>query len=229
MNTDENTRESWNGHWQTPATIKRLKKIKIAYPEVVRVILNLTEANSKCLELGCGSGTYAVELSGNGRNCLASDISEKALELTKIKGKELYNIEIPVKLIDAYNIPYPDNTFDLVFSDGMIEHLDIPKAFAEMKRVLKLGGYMVAKIPSGSVLYRIVYHLLSPIENRPYEAWFSKKVWQQKATDVGFKNVVISDCGGVLKGLAMRLPLLNRLLNFLPNIGKIYFLIQAQK
>ncbi len=227
MNT--NSREGWDRHWQAPATIKRLKKINIAYPEVIRVLLNLTDTDSQCLELGCGSGTYAIELLANGRNCLASDISEKSLALTKIKGKELYNLDIPTQLIDIYNIPYPDNTFDLVFSDGVVEHLEIKRALKEMKRILKPGGWAVTKVPSGSFLYKIVYHLLSPIENRPHEAWFSKKEWQRKFEDEAYQDVEASCCGGILAGLAMRLPIINKFAKIIPSLGKIYFLIKARK
>jgi len=224
-----NQKQSWDKHWGKQSTIKRLRKINTAYPEVTQVLLNLSNENSKCLELGCGSGTYAIELLTNKRNCLASDISEEALVLTKIKGKQLYDLDIPTQLIDIYNIPYPDNTFDLIFSDGLIEHLNIPEALEETKRVLMPSGWMVVKVPTGSLLYRIVYYLLSPIENRPYEAWLPKKEWQKKLINVGFQNIKIFNCGGILVGLAMRIPIMNKLLKFLPSFGKIYFLIKAQK
>lgn len=227
--TNQNTKNSWNNHWGNQSTVKRLQKASTAYPEVTKVLLGITDENSKCIELGCGSGTYAIELLINKRNCIASDFSESALELVKIKGGKLYNINVPTQLIDIYNIPYPDNTFDLIFSDGLIEHLDIPRALKETKRSLKTAGWMVAKIPSGSLLYKMVFYLLSPFENRPYEAWFSKKEWQKKLLDCGYKNVSIYDCGGVVKGFFMRIKGINKLLKYLPNFGKIYFLIKAQK
>lgn len=227
--TTANTKQSWDQHWGSKATIKRLKNINTAYPEVIELLLSLTNEKSNCIELGCGSGTYAIELLANKRNCIASDFSKDALELAKIKGRELYNIEVPTQVVDIYNIPYPDNAFDLIFSDGLIEHLDIPKALQETKRALKPGGWMVAKVPAGSLLYKIVFYLLSPVENRPYEAWLSKKEWQEKLIDSGFQNIEISDCGGILTGLAMRFPLMGKLLKFLPSFGKIYFLIKAKK
>jgi len=222
-------KQNWNQHWENQSTIKRLKKINTAYPEVTQVLLSLTNENSSCIELGCGSGTYAIELLANNRKCIASDFSEDALELAKIKGKELYKIDVPTQLVDIYNIPKPDNTFDLVFSDGLIEHLDIPRTLKEMKRVLKPNGWMVAKVPTGSLLYKIVYYLLSPIENRPYEAWLSKKVWQKKVIDSGFQNTSVINCGSVFAGLAMRIPRANKLLKYMHSFGKIYFLIKAQK
>lgn len=228
MNT-KNTEQGWNQHWGSHTTVKRLKTINTAYPEVVRLLLDLTNEKSNCIELGCGSGIYAIELLANNRKCIASDFSKNALELAKIKGKNLYNINVPTQLVDIYDIPYPDNTFDLVFSDGVIEHLDIPKVLKEMKRVLKPDGWMVAKVPSGSLLYKIIYYLLSPVENRPYEAWLPKKEWQKKLVDCGYKNTNISNCGSIVLGFAIRIQKINKLLRFLPSLGKIYFLIKAQK
>ena len=47
------------------------------------------------------------------------------------------------------SIPYPDATFDLVFSDNVLEHLDQPEeVFREVARVLKPGGKFLAKTPN---------------------------------------------------------------------------------
>lgn len=224
-----NEKQGWDKHWKSHATIKRLKNIDTAYPEVVKLLLNLTSEKSTCIELGCGSGIYAIELIKNKRHCIASDFSDGALELTKLKGKKLYNLEVPTKVVDVYDIPFPENSFDLIFSDGLIEHLDIKRALKEMKRTLKPDGWTIAKVPNGSLLYKIVFHLLSPIENRPYEAWLSKKEWEKKFAECGYKNIKISRCGGILRGLAMRIKILRKFLKYVPSFGRIYFIIKAQK
>lgn len=49
----------------------------------------------------------------------------------------------------AEDIPYPDASFDLVFSDNVLEHLQDPAiAFQEVRRVLKPGGIFLAKTPN---------------------------------------------------------------------------------
>ena len=46
-------------------------------------------------------------------------------------------------------IPYPDATFDIVFADNVLEHIDSPDAvLSEISRVLKPGGYFLAKTPN---------------------------------------------------------------------------------
>lgn len=53
------------------------------------------------------------------------------------------------KLASGEGIPYGDAEFDLVFSDNVLEHLEEPaKVFAEVARVLKPGGYFLAKTPN---------------------------------------------------------------------------------
>ncbi len=225
MSNDQN----WDEHWGAQDTIERWKDIKKAYPELIKLLLDSTNKESRCIELGCGSGIYALEMIAHGRQCIASDISQNALELTKLKGKEIYNVEVPTRIIDACNINYPADSFDLVFSDGVIEHLDIPKVMHEMKKILKPGGWMVAKVPSNLPLYKIVYYILSPVENRPYEAWFSKKKWQELACAADYRNVSVLKCGSVFEGFTNRFPKLAKILKPLFKTGKIYFLIKAQK
>ncbi len=49
----------------------------------------------------------------------------------------------------AENLPYPDNSFDMVFSSHVIEHVpDVNKAISEINRVLKPGGLNICIVPT---------------------------------------------------------------------------------
>jgi SAM-dependent methyltransferase len=53
------------------------------------------------------------------------------------------------RISSAERIPYPDDTFDVVFADNVLEHLTDPlKVFSEVHRVLRPGGRFLAKTPN---------------------------------------------------------------------------------
>jgi ubiquinone/menaquinone biosynthesis C-methylase UbiE len=96
--------------------------------------------NKKVLEIGCGIGIDTLEFSRAGAKITAIDISPKSVELTK-KRLDYYSLTGDVKIGDAENLDFPDNTFDFVFSWGVLHHTpDTQKAISEVFRVLKPGG-----------------------------------------------------------------------------------------
>lgn len=75
------------------------------------------------------------------------------------------------KLADAAAIPYPDGTFDVIFADNVMEHLQDPTAvFAELRRVLKPGGVLLFKTPNRShympLIARLTPHRFHRFVNR---------------------------------------------------------------
>ena len=50
--------------------------------------------------------------------------------------------------LDVTNINLPDNTYDVVICNHVLEHVDnVDKAFSEIKRILKLGGWAILMVP----------------------------------------------------------------------------------
>lgn len=231
-NKFDNTEKDWDKYWASKKTIKKVSHINTAYQDVIDTIKNLMakkDKKIKCIEVGCGAGTYAIELTKQGMPCIASDFSESALDAVKIKAKNLYNINIETKKADIYNLPYEENALDVIFSDGVLEHLDIFKSLILQKKVLKKDGYMIAKVPSNSLLYLIVFHILDLFRWHADEVRLSKKEWEKLLIKAGYRDIKIKYCGSVIVNFFRRILKSKKMDKYFKNIGKIYFLIVAKK
>lgn len=100
-------------------------------------------AGARILDVGCGAGHTAVSLARRGFDVDALDCEQAMLDMVARRAQEA---GVPVKpgLGDAHELPFGDHTFDVVLSLGLIPWLHSPKkALAEMRRVLKPGGFLV--------------------------------------------------------------------------------------
>lgn len=101
----------------------------------------------KVLEIGCGAGRYLRALSHYRPDLElhGSDISHIALAEAQAADP---NGEIDYKLGDALDLPYEDNSFDIVLLFDVFEHVtDVGKAADEVARVLKPGGVFHCFVP----------------------------------------------------------------------------------
>ena len=95
----------------------------------------------KVLEIGCGMGAHAEVFANAGAQITAIDLTQKAVSLTK-RRFELFDIKnATVMKNDAEKLPFPDNSFDFVWSWGVIHHSSNTKRIVkEILRVLKPNG-----------------------------------------------------------------------------------------
>lgn len=109
------------------------------------------KGSSKCLEVGCGRGSLSAYFADDGWDCTLLDLSSSAIE----RAQEAFSkakLSASFDVGDCLHLPYGDNSFDLVFSIGLLEHFeDIGQVIAEQTRVLAPGGlfigYVVPELP----------------------------------------------------------------------------------
>ena len=90
------------------------------------------------LEIGCGTGAASVLFARAGARVTAIDLTQAAVDMTLAHTEGL---GVAVERMDAEHLAFPDQSFDYVFSWGVLHHSSAPeKAFAEVARVLKTGG-----------------------------------------------------------------------------------------
>jgi ubiquinone/menaquinone biosynthesis C-methylase UbiE len=99
--------------------------------------------DKKVLEIGYGQGTDLCQFAMAGADCWGIDITEKHLELAT-KNFSLRGLKAQLFLEDAGNLHFESNTFDVVYSFGVLHHTpDTIRCFSEAYRVLKPGGELI--------------------------------------------------------------------------------------
>jgi SAM-dependent methyltransferase len=94
----------------------------------------------RVLEIGVGLGADHQRFAAAGARLSGIDLTESAVALTR-RRLELFGLESELAVGDAENLSFPDATFDLVYSWGVIHHSpDTVRAIAEIHRVLRVGG-----------------------------------------------------------------------------------------
>jgi len=114
----------------------------------VKFICSVIDYSGKyVLDLGCGTGVCTYDLAKRAKKVVGVDISTWAIEKAKANPiAEKLNVDFVVG--DAENIPFPDNTFDVVVNTALLQYFDEPqKVINEIHRVLKPGGVAVVEVP----------------------------------------------------------------------------------
>lgn len=94
----------------------------------------------KILDVGCGTGNFSIKLAEMGCKVIGIDKSGEMLSQAKEKAKKK-GLDIEFHIMDIYDINFPDESFDGVFSMAAFEFIkESKKAYNEMHRVLKKDG-----------------------------------------------------------------------------------------
>lgn len=128
------------------------------------------QPNMDALDLGCGTGTLTILLKQAAplANITGVDGDPQVLSIAQGKTAQA-NLNIRWDKGMAFELPYPDNSFDVVTSSLVIHHLTAPdklRAFQEVRRVLRPGGcFLIVDFgPPYSLLTRIQSAVMKNLE-----------------------------------------------------------------
>ena len=96
----------------------------------------------RALEIGAGTGYFSLNLLQAGviGEAVCTDISQGMLDELE-RSAERLGLAVSTARCDAQQLPFPDDSFDLVFGHAVLHHLpDLDAAFREFRRVLRPGG-----------------------------------------------------------------------------------------
>jgi ubiquinone/menaquinone biosynthesis C-methylase UbiE len=97
-------------------------------------------AGRRVLEIGCGNGADGVMFAEAGAAYTGVDLTEAAVEATR-QHFAVASVAGQFQTANAEQLPFPDASFDVVYSYGVLHHTPEPaRAVREVHRVLKTGG-----------------------------------------------------------------------------------------
>lgn len=107
----------------------------------------------RVLEVGCGTGTDLLQFARGGARVTGIDLTPRSIEIVR-RRFEVYQVSGEFIVGDAENLGFPDESFDLVYSFGVLHHTpDTERALSEAHRVLKPGGRAIVMLYNRSSLY----------------------------------------------------------------------------
>lgn len=107
--------------------------------------------NSNFLDIGCGAG-YSLIKAKNDLDCIVQGVDPSPGEHGVGRFTEDLWKERPIIHGFAEQLPFPDDSFDVVYSSHVLEHVvSEEKSLQEMKRVLKPGGVLIIGMPTAAM------------------------------------------------------------------------------
>lgn len=113
-----------------------------------KFLLPYLKPNFKVLDCGCGPGSMTIGFAKYvpQGDVIGIDIEEGQLAIAYEEAEKAKICNISFERANVLKLPFADNTFDVVFSQGLLSHLNDPiAAILEQKRVTKPGGIVAAK------------------------------------------------------------------------------------
>jgi len=115
------------------------------------------------LDYCCGLGGTSVRLAALGATVYGIDISPQSVGTAQERVREAgFGDRVTLAVMDAEQTSFPDGMFDVIVCFGILHHLDVSKAFPELRRLLKPGGVVIAGEALGYNPLIAAYRRLTP-------------------------------------------------------------------
>ncbi len=167
----------------------------------IRYLRPMLPASGTAIEIGAGSGRLLIRM-GLERpyRLVALDYAVYSMRAVDENARRARR-DVRRVLADARALPFPDASFDVVLSGGLLEHFrDVGGVVAEMARILRPGGLFYADIvPRKVSLYRWAErermgrsdHLYEGV----YESGLPRNAWARVMRDAGMRDVRVISAG----------------------------------
>jgi ubiquinone/menaquinone biosynthesis C-methylase UbiE len=107
----------------------------------------------RLLEIGCGTGTDLLQFARGGAIVTGLDLTPRSIEVARARFA-VYGCAGRFAIGDAENLAFPDESFEVVYSFGVLHHTpDTERAIREAHRVLRRGGRAIVMLYHRTSLY----------------------------------------------------------------------------
>lgn len=163
------------GGWVDCETPTWPNEPKISPSLTTRLLRILGEFSGKrVLIYGCGYDPGATWFAKRGAMVTAIDISPESINDQQIL-MEAYGVSMDLKVADAMHTSFPDESFDLIYGNAILHHLDSDQCSKELCRLLAPGGVAVFReVQAGNVFLR-AFRYLTPFWRTPDEHPLTEK------------------------------------------------------
>ncbi|MFD2567721.1 class I SAM-dependent methyltransferase [Pseudotenacibaculum haliotis] len=170
---NQTEREYWDENKLERSKIKRLRRhaFHFSYKRQERILDKLikkTFADKSVLELGSHEWLNWIKGKVTPKKVTCINISQAELDKGINNAKDL-PFEIDFHLMDANELTFEDESFDVVYGGAILHHLDIEKTLNHVYRVLKPGGYILFLEPLNMNPVYKIYRKMNPKERTPDE------------------------------------------------------------
>ena len=125
----------------------------------IRFMAVMPLSGLRILEVGAGTGRDGIFMASQGASVVSLDYSMPSLGM--IRSQIPDGAAVDLCCGDAFSLPFGDETFDLVFHQGLLEHFRNPEEMlAEHYRVLKRGGHILVDVPQRWHYYTVIKHVM---------------------------------------------------------------------
>lgn len=180
-----------------------------------------SQAGSLMLEGGCGLGHYLAYYAARGRRVIGLDFAQRALQ--NLHKRQSY---LDLCAGDVSRLPFADETFDLYYSGGVVEHFEsgADESLREARRVMKQDATLLISVPYYSPLRQLMSPFKRsewrPVDNSQIDIGqdrVDKKFFQYAYTRSEFATIlaraglrVVKTQGYAVVWGLQEIPLLNR-------------------
>lgn len=168
MGSSDSGFSAWDDFWKSRAGKNCDSWAKT---RITGILSNYVKPGMNVLDAGCGAGFFSSYFISKSCNVYSMDYSEKALSITRDITNNKSRMYLKGNILDAMVFRGIDVEFDVVFTDGLLEHYsdkEQDKIISNMKLAKRQSGLIINFVPNRFSLWSMVRPFVMNIKESPF-------------------------------------------------------------